>query len=305
MKTIYDLVVVGAGPAGMNAAVYASRYRLKTLVIGELFGGLVSEAYEICNFLACYRIKGMELAKRMMEHAKAEGAIIKNEKVIGIKKIKDYFEVKTSSGIYKSRSIILATGTEKRKLNLKNEDELLGKGVSYCATCDAGFFKNKIVGVVGGGDNALTSALLLAEYSKKVFIIYRRDKFYRAEPAWQEQVAKNKKIKCLFNSEVIELIGKDKLKAIKLNNGKVMKVDGLFIEIGTIPKKELAEQLNLKLESGYIVVNRNQETSVKGIFAAGDITNNPLKQIITAASEGAVAAHSAYEYIAKSNIKSV
>jgi len=299
MKTIYDLIIVGAGPAGMNAAVYASRYRLKTLVIGEVFGGLIPEAYEICNFLACYRIKGMELAKRMIEHAKAEGAIIKNEKVTSIEKFKNYFEVKTNENTYKSRSVILATGTEKRKLNLKNEDKLLGKGISYCATCDASFFKNKIVGVAGGGDTALTSALLLAEYAKKVFIIYRRDKFYRAEPAWQEQVSRNRKIKCLFNLEVVELIGKDKLRAIKLNNGKVMKIDGLFIEIGTIPKKELAEQLNLKLENGYIFVNKNQETNVSGVFAAGDITNNPLKQIITAASEGAVAVHSAYEYVKK------
>lgn len=299
MSSIYDLIIIGTGPAGMNAAVYASRYRLKTLVIGELFGGLVSEAYEVCNFLACYKVKGMDLAKRMMEHAKSEGAIIKNEKVVGARKNKDYFEIKTERNTYKSRSLIIATGTDKRKLGLKNEDRLLGKGISYCAMCDATFFKNKIVGVVGGGDSALTSALLLAEYAKKVFIIYRRDKFYRAEPAWQEQVNKNKKIRALFNSEVIELIGKDKLQAIKLNNKKVMQMDGLFVEIGTLPRKELAEQLKLKLEDDYIAVNRNQETSAKGVFAAGDITNNLLKQIITAASEGAIAAYSAYEYIKK------
>ncbi|MEM4230529.1 MAG: FAD-dependent oxidoreductase [Candidatus Pacearchaeota archaeon] len=297
---IYDLIIVGAGPAGINAAVYASRYRLKTLVIGEIVGGLVGEAYEICNFLTCFRLKGLELAKRMAEHAKQEGIEIINEKVIGVKKKNNFFEIKTENKKYETKKIIIATGTEKRKLGLKNEDKLLGKGISYCATCDAPLYKNKIVGVVGGSDAALTSALLLAEYAKKVFIIYRRDKFYRAEPAWVEIVSKNKKIKPLFNLEVKELIGKEKLMAVKLSNSKVLALDGLFIEIGGLPRKELALQLGVKIDNkGYIIVDRNQKTSVKGVFAAGDVTNNPLKQIITAASEGAVAAFSAYQEIQK------
>ncbi len=296
---IYDLIVIGTGPAGINAAVYASRYRMNTLIFGELVGGMVADAYQICNFLTCYKIKGGELAKRMIEHAKEEGVKIVNEKVMSIRKNKDYFEIDASGKKYAARSIIIATGTEKKKLNLKNEDKLLGKGISYCATCDGPLYKNKVIGVVGGGDNALTSALMLTEYAKSVCIIYRKEKFYRAEPAWQEVIQKNKKIKCLFNSEVTELIGRDKLKAVKLKNKKVLKMDGLFIEIGAIPKNELALQLGLKLENGYIAVDKNQETSVKGIFAAGDITNNPLKQIITAASEGAIAAYSAYHFVKK------
>jgi len=297
---IYDVIVIGAGPAGINAAVYASRYRLKTLVIGEIVGGLVGEAYEICNFLTCFRLKGLELAKRMAEHAKQEGVEIVNEKVKEAKKKNDLFEIKTESKRYEAKKIIIATGTEKKKLGLKNEDRLLGKGISYCATCDAPLFKNKVVGVVGGSDAALTSALLLAEYAKKVYIIYRKERFYRAEPAWVEVVAKNKKIKSMFNLEVKELIGKEKLMAVKLSNGKVLGLDGLLIEIGGIPRKDLALQLKARVDNeGYIVVDKNQRTNVQGVFAAGDITNNPLKQIITAASEGAVAAYSAYNEIKK------
>jgi len=297
---IYDVIVIGAGPAGINAAVYASRYRLKTLVIGEIVGGLVGEAYEICNFLTCFRLKGLELAKRMAEHAKQEGVEIVNEKVKEAKKKNDLFEIKTESKRYEAKKIIIATGTEKKKLGLKNEDKLLGKGISYCATCDAPLFKNKVAGVVGGSDAALTSALLLAEYAKKVYIIYRKERFYRAEPAWVEVVAKNKKIKSMFNLEVKELIGKEKLMAVKLSNGKVLGLDGLLIEIGGIPRKDLALQLKARVDNeGYIVVDKNQRTNVQGVFAAGDITNNPLKQIITAASEGAVAAYSAYNEIKK------
>lgn len=301
---IYDLIIIGTGPAGVNAAVYASRYRLKTLVIGELFGGMVSEAYEICNFLTCFKIKGADMAKRMAEHVKQEGVEVINEKVTDVKKANSFFEIKTDKKTYQTKKVIIATGTEKRKLELKNEDKLVGKGISYCATCDAPLYKNKIVGVVGGGDNALTSALLLAEYAKKVFIIYRRDKFYRAEPAWVEIVSMNKKIKSMFNLEVKELIGKDKLMAVKLSNGKVMKLDGLVIEIGSLPRKELGEKLGVKTdEASYIIVDKNQRTNVRGVFAAGDITNNSLKQIITAASEGAVAAFSAYNELEKEKAK--
>jgi thioredoxin reductase (NADPH) len=297
---IYDLIIIGAGPAGINAAVYASRYRLKTLVFGEAVGGLVGEAYEICNFLTCFRLKGLELAKRMAEHARQEGVEIVNEKVKEIKKKNRLFEIKTNGKNYEARKIIIATGTEKKKLDLKNEDKLLGKGISYCATCDAPLYKNKVVGVVGGSDAALTSALLLAEYAKKVYIIYRRDKFYRAEPAWIEVVEKNKKIKSMFNLEIKELIGAEKLKAVKLSNNKVLGLDGLIVEIGGFPRKELALQLGTRVDNeGYVITDKNQRTNVEGVFAAGDITNNPLKQIITAASEGAVAAFSAYRELQK------
>ena len=171
--------------------------------------------------------------------------------------------------------------------------------LSYCAVCDAGFFKSKTVVVVGGSNSALTAALLLAEYAKKVYIIYRKEKFFRAEPSWIKQIEKNKKIEVLFNSEITEIIGKEKVEGIKLNMGKDLKVDGVFVEIGSVPNENFLKQLGLKTEEGYIKVNKKKETSVEGIYAAGDITNNPLKQIITACSEGAIAANSAYEKIKK------
>lgn len=288
------MIIIGAGPAGMSAAVYAGRYKLKTLVVGEMPGGMAAEASRICNFLSYKEISGMELTQKMEEQVKSLGVEIKYERVKEVSKKKD-FEVKTSSGVYLSRKLILAMGTEKRKLGLKNEGKFLGKGVSYCATCDGAFYRDKIVGVVGGGNAALTSALLLSEYAKKVYIFYRRENFFRAEPAWVEQVEKNKKIECLFKTEVVELKGKERLEGVKLSKGKEVKLEGLFIEAGEVPNTELARRLGVELDGNFIKTDREQRTKVKGVLGAGDMTNGPLKQIITAAAEGAIAATSAYK----------
>ena len=191
----------------------------------------------------------------------------------------------------------MAIGRKKQKLGVKEEDKFLGKGVSYCAICDAGFFKNKTVAVVGGSNAALTAALLLAKYAKTVYIIYRKESFFRAEPAWVNQIEKNKKIQSIFNSEIKEICGDNSVERVRLNNGDLLELDGIFVEIGSIPDEKFLKQLGLKTEKRYIKVNKKQETNIKGIFAAGDITNNPLKQIITACGEGAVATTSAYEEI--------
>ncbi|MCD6495693.1 MAG: FAD-dependent oxidoreductase [Candidatus Aenigmarchaeota archaeon] len=293
---VYDIIIVGSGPAGLTAAVYAGRYLMKTLVIGELSGGMISEAHKVCNFPTYKSISGMELTQKMVDQVKSLGVEIRNERTEEVRK-NDVFEVKTTEGVYHGKTVILATGTEKRKLDIKGEKEFLGKGVSYCATCDAGFFKDKTVAIVGGSDAALTAALLLAEYAKKVYIIYRKDHFFRAEPAWIKQVEAEKKIEPVFNSNITEIKGGSLVESIKLDTGKELAVDGVFVEIGLIPITELAEKLDIKLEKGHIVVDRMQRTSVPGIFAAGDITNNPLKQAITAAAEGAIAATTAYEKI--------
>lgn len=295
---IYDLIIVGAGPAGLTAAVYAGRYLLNTIVIGITPGGTITEAHKVCNFPSYKSISGIELIKKIIEQVKDLGIDIKQEEVKEIKKNK-IFEVKTNNSTYKTKKIILAIGRKKEKLNVKGEDKFLGKGVSYCAVCDASFFKNKIVAVIGGSNAALTSALLLAKHAKKVYIIYRKEKFFRAEPLWVKQVGKNKKIKTLFNSNLKEIYGDEKVKGAKLNNEKDIKVSGIFIEIGSIPNKEFPKQLNLETEKGYIKINKKQETSIKGIYAAGDITNNSLKQMITACGEGAIAATSAYKEIKK------
>jgi len=290
----YDLIIIGTGPAGLTAAVYAARYRINFLVIGKMPGGLMGEAYEICNFPSYNRVKGVELMRKMINQVTDLKVDIKSEEVLEIKKIKTGFEIKTGKNQYNAKKIIFATGSERRKLGIDREKELTGKGISYCATCDAGFYKDKVVGVAGGSDAALTAALLLSNFAKKVYIIYRKDKFFRGDNIWIEEVKKNKKIESLFNSEITKLIGEDKLEEIEVNKKIKLKIDGVFVEIGSIPNLELAKSIGIKIEKNQIITNKQQKTNVKDIFAAGDVTNNPLKQIVTACGEGATAANSVY-----------
>ena len=292
---VYDLIIVGAGPAGLTAAIYAARYKLSCLVIAETIGGRAAEAFEIKNFPSYEKISGIELMEKIRKQTECLGVEIKNERVDKIKKEKEYFVVKTTEKDYLAKKIILANGLEKKRLGLEKEDKFLGKGVSYCAVCDAPFFKNKKVAVVGGSDSALAAASLLSRFANKVYIIYRKEKFFRAKPAMVEEVRKNKKIKAIFNVTVTKLLGEERLKAIELSNKKTIAVDGLFVEIGASPNVKLAKDLGIELENGYIKVDEMQRTNVKGVYAAGDITNRPLKQIITAAAQGAVAATTAYE----------
>jgi thioredoxin reductase (NADPH) len=294
----YDLIILGTGPAGLTAALYAGRYLLKTLVIGELNGGAISEAAEVCNFPTYKSITGMELTTRLVEQVKNLEVEIVQDRVKRINKNKN-FEIETDNSIYKSKKLIIATGRKKLKLNIKKEDELIGRGISYCATCDASFFREKIVSVIGGSNASLTAALLLSKYAKKVYIIYRQEKFFRAEPSWIKQVELNKKIEIIFNSEIKEIKGSEKVEGIVLDSEKEISLDGIFIEIGSIPDIKIFKNLDLELEENYIVTDKFQKTSVSGIFAAGDITNNSLKQAITASSEGAIAATSAYNEIKK------
>ena len=299
----YDVIIIGAGPAGLNAAVYAARYRLKALVFGEILGGMAAEAYEICNFLTYNKIRGYDLVEKMKEQVTNLDVEIRHEKVTSITKGKNMlFEAKTDKGTYLAKKIILATGTEKRKLNLDNEVRLIGRGVSYCATCDAAFFKNKSVGVVGGSDAALTAALLLSEYANEVYVIYRKGRFAKAEPAWVHLVEKNAKIKTIFNANVSEIRGERKLEEVTLDNKTKLKLDGLFVEIGAIPRTKLAHVLGISLEGDYIKTDREQRTNIKGVFAAGDVTNNSLKQIVVAAAEGAIAAKNAYNEIMEESL---
>ena len=298
---VYDLIIIGAGPAGLSAAIYASRYNLNTLIMGEEIGGMASEAYKIENYPGFKSISGMELMNKFKEQIK--GLIdIKQERIIELKK-ENNFMITTKKNIYKSKTVIVAAGTKRRKLNIPGEQELIGKGVSYCATCDAAFFKDKIVGVVGGNDAAAMSALLLAEYAKKVFIIYRKEKI-RAEPLRVSQLEKNKKVTIINNTNVITVNGDKIVSSVTLDkeykNSKELALDGLFIEIGSIPSTILTKPLGIELdEQGYIIVDASQKTNVDGFYAAGDITSNSdkFRQIITAASEGAIAAHSVYEFL--------
>ena len=298
MKT-HDLIIIGSGPAGLTASIYAARYKMNFLVIGKNPGGLLGEAYEICNFPSYTKIKGNELMKKIIWQVKEMGVKVKNGEVLKIKKKQKSFELTTNKGKYFAKKIILATGSERKKLGLAGEKKFTGRGLSYCATCDAGFYKDKIAGVVGGSDAALTAALVLANFAKKVYIIYRKNKFFRGDKIWIKEVKKNKKIEPIFNSVVTKLIGKERLKGVELNKKRRLELDGLFVEVGGIPNIELAEELGIKTENKQIIVDKKQKTNIKDIFAAGDITNNSLKQIITACAEGAVAVNSAYKELVK------
>jgi len=294
---VYDLIIIGAGPAGLTAAIYASRYLLNFIVIGKLFGGTMTEAHQVCNFPTQNNTSGSEITQKLMQHVKALGGKISQEEVQSINKEGDVFEIVTNERNYEARKVILATGRKRKELEVPGEERLSGKGVSYCAICDAPFFKDKVVAVVGGSNSALTSAILLAEHAKKVYIVYRQDKFFRAEPAWTTQVENNDKIETIFNADMAEIQGGEKVEKIKLNNDKLIDVDGVFVEVGFVPDETFPQQLGLKTDEGYIAVDKGQRTSVEGVYAAGDLTNHPLKQIITACSEGAVAAFSAYSDI--------
>jgi len=310
MKTSegYDLIIIGAGPAGLTAALYAARYKVNTLVIGMLPGGTATEAHKICNFPSYEDIGGIELMLKMIKQVKDLRVEIKQEEVINIKK---GFKVFTNKKEYSSKKIIIATGSSRAKLGVEREENLTGKGISYCATCDANFYKDKIVGIVGGGNAALTSALLLAKIAKKVYIIYRKNKFFRAEPMWIQEVEKDKKIFPVFNSQVKKLVGEDKLEGVEIKKVgtppgvpqstalRGIKLEGLFVEIGGVSNIKLAKLLGINLDKNYIKVDKEQKTNVKGIFAAGDVTNNLLKQIVTACGEGAVAGFSVFKDLRK------
>tara|TARA_Y100000310_G_scaffold306787_1_gene348251 strand:- start:16818 stop:17723 length:906 start_codon:yes stop_codon:yes gene_type:complete len=292
----YDLIIIGGGPAGLTAAIYAARYKLKTAVFSKTIGGLAATAHIVLNYPSYQETNGFQLMKKIIDHVKSFGVPILYNEVIGVKKDKDGFIISTKKGDYFCKKLLLAMGSERRKLGVPGEAGLSGKGISYCSTCDGSLFKDKIVAVIGGGDAALTSALLLSEYATKVYIIYRKPSFFRAEPSWVEVVEANKKITPIFNEEVIKVHGKDKLEKIDLKSGKEMKLDGLFIEIGSKPDIGCFKEFGLKQdEVGYVEVDKYQKTNLPGVYAAGDMTDNTLKQIINSSGEGAVAAHSIFE----------
>jgi len=300
----YSLAIIGAGPAGLTASIYASRYKIDNIVIGEAIGGLIFEAHKVCNFPTDEEITGQELTLRMKKHVEALGASILQTRVSSIEKQDDGFKISVLSGEdILAKAIILAIGTKHRKLGLPEESKFLGRGVSYCATCDGMFYKEKTVAVIGGANSAHTSSLYLADIADKVYQIYRGDKF-KGETSWIEQVINNDNIEVIYNNQIIGLLGEDKLEKVILkeeyNGKKEIALDGLFVEIGTIPDLEIIKELNLDVnENGYIKVNKDQSASQTGIWAAGDITDasNSFRQVATAIGEGAVAANSAFKYL--------
>jgi len=306
---LYDVVIIGQGPAGLSAAIYGARYNLKTLVLGSILAGNMGEAWKVENYPGFEKISGLELADKMKKQAEKLGAEIKNEEIVKIKKEKGkrkndnqkFIIITRNNKTYQSRSLILASGTQHRKLNVKGEEKFHGKGVAYCATCDGAFFKNKKVVVVGGGDSAIKSVLLLSKYASKVYLLVRGDKL-SGEPQNRKTISGNPKIEIIYNISVSEILGDNKVASILLSSGKKLETDGIFIEIGAVPASALTSELKVKTDNkGFIVVDTYGKTSAPFIYAAGDITNtySSFKQILIAASQGAVAAHSAYEDLTK------
>lgn len=298
---LYDLIIIGSGPAGLTASIYASRYKISNMVIGSLPGGTITEAWIVENFPAFNKIPGMELGQKMYEHAKELGAEMVLDDAKDIVNENGVFKITTSQHKeFSAKNILIATGSQARRLNLPNEEKYIGKGVVYCATCDAYFFKGKTVAVIGAANSAITSALLLSTLADKVYMIYRSENL-KGDPVWIDKVKENPKIILVPNTNIIGLSGENNLEKVTLdkpyNNSSELAVDGLFIEIGVVPNTVLTNKIGVAVDpKGYIIVDNAQATNIPGIWAAGDITNNSnnLHQVITACAEGAVAANAIF-----------
>ena len=300
----FELAIIGGGAAGYTACIYSVRSGIKTVVFEKGFGGgLANVSPKIENYPGFESISGMDLMEKMKKHASKYADIHFNEEVKKIEKLKDKFKIVTDKKSYDVKAIILCTGTEYRKLNSSGEKELTGKGVSYCATCDGFFFKGKKVAVVGGGNTALIESIFLKQIGcEEVYVIHRRDRL-RAEDAYKNE-AIEKGVKIIYNTHVESISGGQKVDYLEIknvNSGEKSKlyVDGVFISIGEEPQNIFAKNLGVKLdERGFVIVDKQQRTNVKGVYAAGDITGG-LRQVVTACAEGAIAALSSTEVLGK------
>ena len=300
---MYDIIIIGAGPAGLTASIYGKRNNKKVLVLeGSAYGGQIINTLDIENYPTQAHISGFDFATRLYNQAKDLGAEIKFEKVTEIKNLKNHKEVVTSKNTYETKTIIIATGAKNKKLGIKREDELIGKGVSYCASCDGAFFKKKDVAVVGGGNTAVEDALYLSNIANKVYIILRRDTF-SAEEKNTKDLKSKKNVEIIINSNVIALNGDKRLESIDIENKDKritnINVSGIFIAIGREPSNEIFKDLINLDKYGYIISNENCHTNIDGIFVAGDNRVKELRQLVTATSDGAIAANEAIKYVNK------
>lgn len=306
MEKTFDVIIIGSGPAGLTAAIYTTRANLKTLVLaGEKWGGQLQLTSLVENFPGFPEgIMGPELMERIRKQAERHGAVILDINMKSADFTKRPFVITANNEIFTARSVIIATGADTKWLGVPGEKEKIGKGVSSCATCDAAFFRNKDVIVVGGGDSAMEEALVLSRVAKSVTIVHRRDEF-RASKIMQDRVRKTKNIKILFNSEIIEIMGKDVVEKVKIRNNKTgevieMPVQGVFIAIGHVPNTQQLHGIELD-EEGYVKVYNHFKTSVDGVFVAGDVHDREYRQAITAAGFGAAAALEAERWLSKTS----
>ncbi len=302
----YDVIIVGQGAAAFAAGLYAARYHMNTLILGDAFGGETATGGLIENYPGFGSVDGFDLMTNMKQQVERYGVPIVNEGVKSISNENECFEVRSAGNIYQGASVILAVGRERRKLGLPNEDEWTGRGVSFCSTCDAPLYRDKVAAVVGGGDAAVNGAVLLSKYATRAYIIYRGEAFTRPEPVNLRLLNESPNVEQMLNTNVVGLVGEQGLTGIVLdqpiNGSRELTLDGLFIEIGADPRTELPLQLGVQLaDRDEVAVDRLMHTSVPGVFAAGDLTDGSgdLKQTITAAAQGAIAASSAYTYVSE------
>ncbi len=296
-----DIIIIGAGTAGLSAAIYALRAGKSVLLMEQLtYGGQIINTPEVENYPGIKSISGFDFAQGLYEQAEALGAELKYEQVTGIED-GEVKKVKTSGGEYECKAIILATGAKNRPLGLDKETEFIGSGISYCATCDGAFFKGRVVAVNGGGNTALEDALFLSNYCKKVYLIHRRDEF-RGEAKQVDKLKERENIEFVLNSTITELLGEDELKGVRVHDkvsgeDKDIELDGLFIAIGQMPENAAFAPLVELDKGGYIVAGEDCRTNVDGIYAAGDCRTKTVRQLTTAAADGAIAALAACAYI--------
>ncbi|NRH20592.1 FAD-dependent oxidoreductase [Candidatus Gracilibacteria bacterium] len=302
MSQIYNTIIIGAGSAGLPAGMYASRYKLSNIIIGELPGGALATSHCVENWPGVQSDSGKSIMESFADHARSAGSTIIQERVETVTKNGEYdFTVTATSGTtYNSKTVILATGNQYKKLGVPGEAEFIGQGVSYCATCDGNFFRDLSVAVVGGGNTAITEALYLAEIAREVHILVRTDKV-RAEDIWVEKAKKHSNIIFHYFTEVAEIQGDMMgMKSILCKDGTTLPLDGIFIAVGNVPYTGLVDHLSPEKDTeGCIVVDKRQETTVKGLYAAGDVTtnSNKFRQTIMSAAEGCLAANSVHEDI--------
>lgn len=301
MERIHDLIIIGSGPAGLAAAIYAQRARLDAVVLEKEYisGGQVVNTSEVDNYPGMPGMNGYELGMKFRAHADELGARFEMAEVRDIIIEETQKTVRTDKGDYHAKAVIIATGARHRKLGVPGENELAGMGVSYCATCDGAFFKGRTVAVIGGGDVAVGDALFLARGCEKVYLIHRRDEL-RAAKSMQEKLMALPNVEIIWDTVVEEICGEDQVEALKLKNKKTgdirnLPIDGVFVAVGMSPNADMVPTAVAKDKSGYIIADENCVTNVTGIFAAGDVRTKFLRQIVTAASDGANAVESAQQ----------
>lgn len=300
---MYDVIIVGAGTAGLTAGIYAARGGMSVLILERVFpGGQIARAHVVENYPGFPEgVTGVDLALKIKEQAEKHGAVIETAQVTGYDLEGEEKKVITADNIYRGKTVVLAMGAKYRQLGLYSEKKFVGSGVSYCATCDGAFFKDKDVAVIGGGDTALEDALYLANFANKVYVVHRRDAL-RAQKALQKAAMSNNKIEFVWDSEVDNITGNAFVEGVRVRNKntqemRTIDVSGVFIAIGVIPESDDVRDLVKTDSTGYIVTDTSMRTSLAGVYAAGDIIVKPLRQVVTAAADGATAIYTAQTYL--------